>query len=1034
MSFETRIKGLTAWANLRLQYAGHDDLMKNIVSDFMVGYNLKVLVECVTGRPFRKLKTFEGLSLTQKETRIRWIVEELIECGIIPSNITLDYRQIASNIASEVFEFFWKIVTYDIQFIWLRSDFFQSGKWEEIVKYPLNFTPPMFGYSGNGDSFKNILQSNQTSSSSKVTSKMAAINRDIKMIKKRHLKSIPSPFECIYSLINKHLKMTKAGQKLDEVTCFRDLVDSRVLCALLNSIVTDTLTAEVLLNDRWTVNLVLDLLMETSRCTSSFHAEDLVQTDPIGVGSYFAFFFMSGYMMIQARAVTKEMEYLTKETAKRKEELLAFPSVIYKQEELDRKHKIEEKLVVYKEEMALIKGDHDVEKCQLWMNEVQEIQRKVSSRVAAAMKQKYELVQVNSDCTVKELIASQMINTSLTNNFGFYELKSKELLVSERKVIVKNEDGEFHDDKKYDGKETSRKLLNLPVHNNCELKAGEHSNLQIFLDVLSGNKPLKPGSKFLYKIFTGDFTNSLTSLFKAVRDQELETVRNLVSFFDSDPVFLGSKYGDTGNTALHVACKYSTFNIVLYLLQQNAPLNVQNRAGYTPLFLAAECGRKEISQLLIEWGADITIKSKSGLNAIQAIRTKNFQDFIQSVCDYWEKYRSELLLGNMETFDEVINNHLDGTHTLSTVNTRCVNGSSLLHVACYFGNVELIKRLLSAKIDIDVRDTKQATVLHRTRTPEVIDLLCQHDINVNAVDNERNTALHARCYGEHGKPTDTECIKQLIARGCDLYKRNKKKLTAIHCAAIQGRSDGILVIMENDRQNTFKDILDKETGSIPPSLVYLAIANNFLLCAQWLIERGFRFKELEIERFLEKILMEQQTCDQPSNTVKFLLENHHNPKSILFSGMNTIVHLCASRRDFCDVIEYLTSQQFDINVLNENAFTPLHFAVNSNNMKAAAVLIEKGGDLMLKDNNGNTPFDLVKNFEHWIAYPLFDETTKELLRGHSIKQARDLVRSITQKIDRTESLGTPRNRLLDVDKPLSGLSLTNERIRRVKFT
>ena len=70
-----------------------------------------------------------------------------------------------------------------------------------------------------------------------------------------------------------------------------------------------------------------------------------------------------------------------------------------------------------------------------------------------------------------------------------------------------------------------------------------------------------------------------------------------VSFFDSSPVFLSSKYGDTGNTALHVACKYSTFNIVLYLLEQNAPLNVQNSAGYTPLFLAAESGRKEISQV-----------------------------------------------------------------------------------------------------------------------------------------------------------------------------------------------------------------------------------------------------------------------------------------------------------------------------------------------------------------------------------------------------------------------------------------------------
>jgi len=47
MSLETKVNGMTAWANFRLQIAGHD-LMKNIVTDFMQGYNLKVLIECKT--------------------------------------------------------------------------------------------------------------------------------------------------------------------------------------------------------------------------------------------------------------------------------------------------------------------------------------------------------------------------------------------------------------------------------------------------------------------------------------------------------------------------------------------------------------------------------------------------------------------------------------------------------------------------------------------------------------------------------------------------------------------------------------------------------------------------------------------------------------------------------------------------------------------------------------------------------------------------------------------------------------------------
>lgn len=46
MSLETRVNGMTAWANFRLQIAGHE-LMKNIVTDILDGYNMKILIECM---------------------------------------------------------------------------------------------------------------------------------------------------------------------------------------------------------------------------------------------------------------------------------------------------------------------------------------------------------------------------------------------------------------------------------------------------------------------------------------------------------------------------------------------------------------------------------------------------------------------------------------------------------------------------------------------------------------------------------------------------------------------------------------------------------------------------------------------------------------------------------------------------------------------------------------------------------------------------------------------------------------------------
>ena len=55
----------------------------------------------------------------------------------------------------------------------------------------------------------------------------------------------------------------------------------------------------------------------------------------------------------------------------------------------------------------------------------------------------------------------------------------------------------------------------------------------------------------------------------------------------------------------------------------------------------------------------------------------------------------------------------------------------------------------------------------------------------------------------------------------------------IHCAAMQGRTDAIKVLLRSDAEDSIAEALDKEKPKIPPSLVHLAVANDFPKCAQW---------------------------------------------------------------------------------------------------------------------------------------------------------------------------------------------------------
>ena len=60
---------------------------------------------------------------------------------------------------------------------------------------------------------------------------------------------------------------------------------------------------------------------------------------------------------------------------------------------------------------------------------------------------------------------------------------------------------------------------------------------------------------------------------------------------------------------------------------------------------------------------------------------------------------------------------------------RCINGSTLLHTAAYFGCIPVIKDLMRLGLDIDLLDYKGATALHRARDIETIQVLCHKKAN-----------------------------------------------------------------------------------------------------------------------------------------------------------------------------------------------------------------------------------------------------------------------------------------------------------------
>ena len=82
---------------------------------------------------------------------------------------------------------------------------------------------------------------------------------------------------------------------------------------------------------------------------------------------------------------------------------------------------------------------------------------------------------------------------------------------------------------------------------------------QFYYEAPSRNKHLKAGTVFLYQVFPGNYTNWQRTFIRAARENQMETVDKMITFFRSSTDFINAKEPKTGHTALHHAARHGHF-------------------------------------------------------------------------------------------------------------------------------------------------------------------------------------------------------------------------------------------------------------------------------------------------------------------------------------------------------------------------------------------------------------------------------------------------------------------------------------------
>jgi ankyrin repeat protein len=305
-----------------------------------------------------------------------------------------------------------------------------------------------------------------------------------------------------------------------------------------------------------------------------------------------------------------------------------------------------------------------------------------------------------------------------------------------------------------------------------------------------------------------------------------------------------------GKTALHHAAEGGHFDIMVYLLCNEAQASIKDASGMTPLMLACEKGPVEAVQLLLLLGAKgqgleeqdncggtalhyavrggnkrvVTLLLKKGIKASKKDKWSTTPLMLAcekgplEVVELLAEWREGLGLEEKDEYGRtalqhaVYGGHKDIVTFLLTkeaqANTRDTEGGTPLMGACWNGHLSMAQILYGATEGqgLEERDSDGRRALHDAAYrghKEVAAFLLSQGAQAGSRDDEDATPFMLACEGGH-----LEVVQVLFkaTEGNGLEERNRKRWTALHYATIGGSKEVVAFLLTKGADTSTKDI------------------------------------------------------------------------------------------------------------------------------------------------------------------------------------------------------------------------------------
>ena len=392
------------------------------------------------------------------------------------------------------------------------------------------------------------------------------------------------------------------------------------------------------------------------------------------------------------------------------------------------------------------------------------------------------------------------------------------------------------------------------------------------------------------------------------------------------------------NRAIHLACEHGNVDLVKHLVEV-AGCNINAKGQYKRSCLHFACSNRqsgtEIVQFLFskqDWYVEAEDKSNS--RSIHLACKHGNVDLVKHLvevagCDInakgqYERSCLQFACSNRQSGTEIVQFLFSKQDWY--VETEDKNNSRSIHLACEYGNVDLVKHLVEvAGCDINAKGQYERSCLHFalfnfSHKWEIIKFLTSRpNCDVETEVKDGNRILHLTC--EHG---NVDLVKYLVeVAGCDINAKGQYERSCLHFACSNRQSGTEIVQFLFSKQDWYVETEDKNNNRA----IHLACEHGNVDLVKYLVEVAGC--DTNVKGQYERSCLQFACSNRQSGTeiVQFLFSKQDWYVEAEDKNNNRAIHLACEHGNV-DLVKHLVEVAgCDINAKGQYERSCLHFAL-----------------------------------------------------------------------------------------------------------